>query len=155
MLLCSDPLKHQCLSNRGLCNWLSQILVSSWCAVLQSVAEICSMCSESNLECKGGIYKATGAPTEVALKVLVEKLGTPNASTNETIRRGRVNDPDNFAEGVGNHYTSRLGNLGTSSKILTYVKLLRLLKLGWSLRCCPQAITAPCLREVHLPISHH
>ncbi len=36
---------------------------------LVSIAEICSVCNEAVLECKGGVYKAVGGPTEAALKV--------------------------------------------------------------------------------------
>lgn len=100
-----------CVLNSQMCKGfryqIMQILVLNLCTVLQSVAEVCAMCSESSLECKGGVYKAAGAPTEVALKVLVEKLGTPDKSANETISKGRSNDPDHFAEAACDHYASR------------------------------------------------
>lgn len=41
---------------------------------LKAVADICAVCNEATIECKNGIYKAVGAPTEAALRVLVEKL---------------------------------------------------------------------------------
>ena len=38
-------------------------------ASLESIAEICAVCNEAVLECKAGVFKAVGAPTEAALKV--------------------------------------------------------------------------------------
>ena len=36
---------------------------------LEAVAEICAVCNEAVLECKAGVFRAVGAPTEAALKV--------------------------------------------------------------------------------------
>mmetsp|Transcript_7445 Transcript_7445/g.12862 ORF Transcript_7445/g.12862 Transcript_7445/m.12862 type:complete len:1044 (+) Transcript_7445:87-3218(+) len=48
--------------------------VSSLDAVLQALAKVCAVCNEGHVECKAGVFRAVGAPTEAALKVLVEKL---------------------------------------------------------------------------------
>lgn len=81
--------------------------VSHTICLLQSVAEVCSLCSESALEFKDGTYKAVGAPTEVALKVLVEKIGTPVASKNKEISEGRSKDPAHFAQGACDYYANK------------------------------------------------
>lgn len=46
-------------------------------ANLQAVAEICSICNDAGVFYEGKLFRATGLPTEAALKVLVEKMGIP------------------------------------------------------------------------------
>eukprot|EP00210_Caulerpa_lentillifera_P006729 g6431.t1 len=47
---------------------------------LESVAEICALCNDSHLDFKNGMYRPVGTPTEIALKVLVEKIGAGEAN---------------------------------------------------------------------------
>ncbi|KAL0398030.1 UNVERIFIED_CONTAM: Calcium-transporting ATPase, endoplasmic reticulum-type [Sesamum calycinum] len=47
-------------------------------ANLQAVAEICAVCNDAGIFCDGRLFRATGLPTEAALKVLVEKMGVPD-----------------------------------------------------------------------------
>ncbi|GAB4861560.1 Calcium-transporting ATPase 2, endoplasmic reticulum-type [Ancistrocladus abbreviatus] len=56
-------------------------------ANLQAVAEICALCNDAGIFCTGHVFRATGLPTEAALKVLVEKMGVP-----ETKSRNKVAD---------------------------------------------------------------
>lgn len=44
----------------------------------QTIAEICALCNDSEVEYKGNQFRAVGMPTEAALKVFVEKIGIPN-----------------------------------------------------------------------------
>ena len=45
---------------------------------MQAIAEVCALCNEAQLECKAGVFRAVGAPTEAALVCMVEKLGLPD-----------------------------------------------------------------------------
>ncbi|XP_077245643.1 calcium-transporting ATPase, endoplasmic reticulum-type-like [Tasmannia lanceolata] len=47
-------------------------------ANLQSLAEICAVCNDAGILSNGSLFRATGLPTEAALKVLVEKMGLPD-----------------------------------------------------------------------------
>ncbi|KAI3441713.1 Cation_ATPase_N domain-containing protein [Psidium guajava] len=59
-------------------------------ANLQAVAEICAVCNESGIYSEGRLFRATGLPTEAALKVLVEKMGVPDAKIRNNIRDARL-----------------------------------------------------------------
>ncbi|KVH89019.1 Calcium-transporting P-type ATPase, subfamily IIA, SERCA-type [Cynara cardunculus var. scolymus] len=55
-------------------------------ANLQSVAEICAVCNDAGIYSDGWVLRVTGLPTEAALKVLVEKMGVPDAKAKNKIR---------------------------------------------------------------------
>lgn len=55
-------------------------------ANLQAMAEICAVCNDAGIYFDGRLYRATGLPTEAALKVLVEKMGVPDAKARSKIR---------------------------------------------------------------------
>ncbi|KAF8024515.1 hypothetical protein BT93_F1632 [Corymbia citriodora subsp. variegata] len=59
-------------------------------ANLQAVAEICAVCNDSGIYSEGRLFRATGLPTEAALKVLVEKMGIPDATIRNKIRDARL-----------------------------------------------------------------
>ncbi|XP_009111394.1 calcium-transporting ATPase 2, endoplasmic reticulum-type [Brassica rapa] len=63
-------------------------------ANLQAVAEICSVCNDAGVFYEGKLFRATGLPTEAALKVLVEKMGVPEEKNGESIQEA-TNDSDN------------------------------------------------------------
>ncbi|GLU00855.1 hypothetical protein SLE2022_181930 [Rubroshorea leprosula] len=44
-------------------------------ANLQALAEVCAVCNDAGIFHDGRLFRATGLPTEAALKVLVEKMG--------------------------------------------------------------------------------
>ncbi|KAF2405558.1 calcium ATPase [Trichodelitschia bisporula] len=52
---------------------------------LQQLAEVAALCNDSklSLDAKNGTYSIVGEPTEGALRVLVEKIGTPQTAFNE------------------------------------------------------------------------
>lgn len=56
--------------------------------VLDELAQICALCNDSRVvyHVEHGTYAAVGEPTEAALRVLVEKLGTSDAAFNKTLR---------------------------------------------------------------------
>lgn len=53
---------------------------------LQAVAQICAICNDAGIYSDGRLFRATGLPTEAALKVLVEKMGVPDAKVRNKIR---------------------------------------------------------------------
>lgn len=59
-------------------------------ANLLSMAEICAVCNDAGVFCKGCLFQATGMPTEAALKVLVEKMGIPDAKARNRIRDAQI-----------------------------------------------------------------
>ncbi|CAA6656347.1 unnamed protein product [Spirodela intermedia] len=55
-------------------------------ANLRALAEICAICNDSRIFCNGHLFRASGLPTEAALKVLVEKMGVPDEKARSRIR---------------------------------------------------------------------
>jgi len=63
-------------------NFPSQTLSKS--DTLQLLATICANCNEASIEYRDGVYERVGEPTEAALKVLVEKMGSADPTLLET-----------------------------------------------------------------------
>ncbi|XP_022757582.1 calcium-transporting ATPase, endoplasmic reticulum-type-like [Durio zibethinus] len=59
-------------------------------ANLQVMAEICAVCNDAGIFYDGRLFRATGLPTEAALKVLVEKMGVPDAKMRNKIRDSQL-----------------------------------------------------------------
>ncbi|KAG4192090.1 hypothetical protein ERO13_A07G136000v2 [Gossypium hirsutum] len=59
-------------------------------ANLQVMAEICAVCNDAGIFCDGRLFRATGLPTEAALKVLVEKMGVPDAKMRNEIHDSQL-----------------------------------------------------------------
>lgn len=59
-------------------------------ATVRKLAEVAALCNESRLayDSKNGTFSSVGEPTEGALRVLVEKIGTPDATANQ--ERGQL-----------------------------------------------------------------
>ncbi|KAG8391970.1 hypothetical protein BUALT_Bualt01G0242800 [Buddleja alternifolia] len=57
---------------------------------LQAIAEICAVCNDAGVFCDGRLFRATGLPTEAALKVLVEKMGVPDNEIKDKIRYSKL-----------------------------------------------------------------
>lgn len=57
-------------------------------ATVLKMTEVSALCNESQLsfDPKNGTYSSVGEPTEGALRVLVEKIGSPEPAVNETAR---------------------------------------------------------------------
>ncbi|XP_072982750.1 calcium-transporting ATPase, endoplasmic reticulum-type [Typha latifolia] len=53
---------------------------------LQILAQICAICNDAGIYCNDYLFRATGLPTEAALKVLVEKMGVPDTKARSRIR---------------------------------------------------------------------
>ncbi|CAD5168144.1 unnamed protein product [Musa acuminata subsp. malaccensis] len=82
--------------------------ISGWCnrnmgESLQALAEICAICNDAGIYRDGYLFRATGLPTEAALKVLVEKMGLPGAKV-----RNRFRDTEFASDFSINHNTIRL-----------------------------------------------
>ncbi len=54
------------------------------------MAEICAVCNDAGIHNDGCRFRATGLPTEAALKVLVEKMGVPDAKVRNRIRETQL-----------------------------------------------------------------
>eukprot|EP00898_Chlorokybus_atmophyticus_P002990 jgi/Chlat1/3692/Chrsp247S03836 len=67
--------------------------------VLQGIAQVCALNNDAHVEFARGLFRASGMPTEAALKVLVEKLGVPDVSAQSAIGQARLRDP--FAHPLG------------------------------------------------------
>ncbi|XP_058189855.1 calcium-transporting ATPase, endoplasmic reticulum-type-like [Rhododendron vialii] len=59
-------------------------------ANLQAMAEVCAVCNDAGIFCNGRLFRATGLPTEAALKVLVEKMGVPDSKVRNKIRDSQL-----------------------------------------------------------------
>ncbi|CAK9137217.1 unnamed protein product [Ilex paraguariensis] len=59
-------------------------------ANLLAMAEICAICNDAGIFCDGRTFRATGLPTEAALKVLVEKMGVPDNKMRNKIRDAQL-----------------------------------------------------------------
>lgn len=59
-------------------------------ANLQSLAEISAICNDAGVFSDGRLFRATGLPTEAALKVLVEKMGVPDTKARNKLREMQV-----------------------------------------------------------------
>ncbi|XP_058743846.1 calcium-transporting ATPase, endoplasmic reticulum-type isoform X2 [Vicia villosa] len=55
-------------------------------ANLLAIAEICAVCNDAGVYFDGRLFRATGLPTEAALKVLVEKMGFPDIKSRNKTR---------------------------------------------------------------------
>ncbi|KAE8324142.1 hypothetical protein BDV39DRAFT_125373 [Aspergillus sergii] len=64
---------------------LQNLAVSS--STIRQMAEVMAICNSANIshDAKSGVYSCIGEPTEGALRVLVEKIGTDDAATNMKI----------------------------------------------------------------------
>nr|CAD1844504.1 unnamed protein product [Ananas comosus var. bracteatus] len=68
----------------GITGWSYSNLEGSW----QTLAQICALCNDAGIYCNEFLFRASGLPTEAALKVLVEKMGVPDAKARSRIRDG-------------------------------------------------------------------
>ncbi|MCJ1233328.1 hypothetical protein MMC14_001283 [Varicellaria rhodocarpa] len=68
--------------------------VAATFATVFKMAEVAALCNEAKLEfdSKNGTYSNIGEPTEGALRVLVEKIGTPDNAINQQRRAVSVQD---------------------------------------------------------------
>jgi P-type Ca2+ transporter type 2A len=81
-------------------------LAASSATILQ-MTEVLALCNEAQLshDSKNGTYGSIGEPTEGALRVLVEKIGTDDAAVNQRRHGAPVSDRLHFAS---KHYEARL-----------------------------------------------
>jgi P-type Ca2+ transporter type 2A len=84
---------------------IENVAVSS--ATILQMTEVLALCNEAKLsyDAKNGTYGSIGEPTEGALRVLAEKIGTEDAAVNQQRRAIPITDRLHFAS---KHYESRL-----------------------------------------------
>jgi len=85
---------------------------SAQLAIASSVASLCNA-STIEYDSKGSKYTRVGEPTEASLKVLVEKLGLPDASDQKALQAKRSSDPVNTAQSVNDYWGSTAKTLAT------------------------------------------
>ncbi|GLJ15868.1 hypothetical protein SUGI_0261930 [Cryptomeria japonica] len=59
-------------------------------ANLETLAEIAATCNDAGISCEGHQFRATGMPTEAALKVFVEKMGMSDLKASNTGNTGNL-----------------------------------------------------------------
>jgi Ca2+ transporting ATPase len=76
-------------------------------ATLLQMTEVLALCNDAHLsfDPKNNAYSSIGEPTEGALRVLVEKIGTEDIAVNQTRSRVPISDRLHFAS---KHYEARL-----------------------------------------------
>jgi Ca2+ transporting ATPase len=84
---------------------LENLAVSS--STVRQMAEVMALCNDANLSYdeKARVFSSIGEPTEGALRVLVEKIGTDDAATNAELFRL---PPSKRLHAASSHYESRL-----------------------------------------------
>lgn len=84
---------------------LENLAVSS--STVRQMAEVMALCNDATLsyDAKSKVYSSIGEPTEGALRVLVEKIGTDDAATNDKLLRLPASQRLHAAS---SHYESRL-----------------------------------------------
>ncbi|KAI5385318.1 hypothetical protein KIW84_072063 [Lathyrus oleraceus] len=68
--------------DRGIVDWTCYNMDVN----LLAMAEICAVCNDAGVYFDGRLFRATGLPTEAALKVLVEKMGFPDIKSRNKTR---------------------------------------------------------------------
>ncbi|KAG0497136.1 hypothetical protein HPP92_001827 [Vanilla planifolia] len=84
----------------GIINWVHDKMGAN----IQILAQICAICNDAGVFCKDYLFRATGLPTEAALKVLVEKMGV-----SDTKFRNRLLSSLYAAENFNGHTMVKLG----------------------------------------------
>mmetsp|Transcript_17301 Transcript_17301/g.36124 ORF Transcript_17301/g.36124 Transcript_17301/m.36124 type:complete len:1046 (+) Transcript_17301:289-3426(+) len=84
-------------------------------AQLSMAASVASLCNASSIEydAKNHKYVRVGEPTEASLKVLVEKIGLPNAAAHKALLAKRSSDPASTAHAANDHWASKATVLST------------------------------------------
>ncbi|KAF0698021.1 Aste57867_11352 [Aphanomyces stellatus] len=80
---------------------------------VNSVAAICALCNESTIEYVNGKYVRVGEPTEAALRVLTEKIGTPDKTQQATVAAQRKSDPAKVVQHANNYWMGLYKKLAT------------------------------------------
>ncbi|XP_045788225.1 calcium-transporting ATPase, endoplasmic reticulum-type [Trifolium pratense] len=84
-------------------------------ANLLAMAEICAVCNDAGVYFDGRLFRATGLPTEAALKVLVEKMGFPDIKSRNKTRdaTNNTNDCNNLKLGCCEWWNRRSKRVAT------------------------------------------
>lgn len=78
--------------------------------VVQTLAAVCAVCNQARVEyntAAGTGYRAVGASTEAALRVLTEKLGAPDPAVQRGVLARRQAKPDGNEEGACAEYLKK------------------------------------------------
>lgn len=82
---------------------------------LSMASSVASLCNASSIEydSMSKKYVRVGEPTEASLKVLVEKIGLPDAAAQRELLARRSSDPSNTAHFANDHWASKAKVLAT------------------------------------------
>ncbi|GBG85897.1 hypothetical protein CBR_g40710 [Chara braunii] len=80
---------------------------------LEVIASICACCNDAGLVYKNNAVRATGMPTEAALKVLVEKMGVPDPREQQRLRNISETDPESLVQGCTDWWVALHPRLAT------------------------------------------
>lgn len=80
---------------------------------IYNVAAVCSLCNEATIEYSDGKYTRIGEPTEAALKVLVEKIGVPDARKQKEFEVLKSEDPATAVQYCNKFWQSQHKKLAT------------------------------------------
>ncbi|EQC36759.1 Ca2+-transporting ATPase [Saprolegnia diclina VS20] len=78
-----------------------------------SLATVCAMCNESEIEYNEGKYVRVGEPTEAALRVLVEKAGVPDAAAQAEFEGLRKTNPAKAVQYCNSFWKRQFKKLAT------------------------------------------
>jgi len=84
-------------------------------AQIAMASTVASLCNASSIEydTKASKYVRVGEPTEASLKVLVEKIGLPDASSQQSLAKKRTSDPTSTAHAVNDYWGGKAKVLAT------------------------------------------
>jgi Ca2+-transporting ATPase len=82
---------------------------------LKMASSIASLCNASSIEYDSNQskYIRVGEPTEASLKVLVEKIGLPDAAEQESLKANRSSSPAETVQAVNNYWGGKSKTLAT------------------------------------------
>lgn len=118
---------------------------------IQQICQVTALCNEAELayDSKNGTYSLVGEPTEGALRVLVEKVGTPDQSYNAT--RNSVS-PGDLVDHATKYYKNQLTRLATYEFSRDRKSMSVLVKDGNSqkllVKGAPESVLARCTNVV-------
>ncbi|OQR98970.1 calcium-transporting ATPase 1, endoplasmic reticulum-type [Achlya hypogyna] len=78
-----------------------------------SLATVCAMCNESEIEYNDGKYVRVGEPTEAALRVLVEKAGVPDAKAQAELEALKTSNPAKAVQFCNSFWKKQYNKLAT------------------------------------------
>jgi Ca2+ transporting ATPase len=128
---------------------LANLAASS--ATVRQICEVTALCNEAQLayDSKNSTYSLVGEPTEGALRVLVEKVGTPDANVNASRANASAEERLDFSS---KYYESQYSRLATYEFSRDRKSMSVLVKNGKSqkllVKGAPESVLARCTNVI-------